>query len=171
MEKVILKNEWVARALKNIWLFNGKIAADAFALRPRLHEDYVSVLRAGHGDFLQDLGTVSKNSVDCTYALLSTEEVEMLAAPEIYPNRVAYQAAAIDNKRMKSHAGIFVYVNGECLVGGQPLAKFVECGQAQSGALLLIQLKLAKLAEKNIKRILVSPFCSDQVSEPAPYRE
>ena len=171
MEKELLENEWVARTLKNVWFCNGKIAADAFALRPRLHEDYVSVLRISHRDFLSDLGTVSKNSMDCTYALLSTNEVKDLAIPEVLPNHVSYLVAAVDNQRMKSHAGIFVSVNGECLVGGLPLAKFVECGQAKSSTLLLIQMKLAKLAERNVKRILLSPFCGGQVSEPDSCKE
>lgn len=157
----------VARVLKPVWYSQGKIAADAFALRPRLHEDYVSVLVESHLDFLPNLCVVCKRGMDCSYASLSLEQVEQLDVPELKPNIVNYQVGAVDNSKLKSHAGIFVSVNGETLVGGKPLTSLVAQGKAQSTAILLIQLKLAKLAEKNVKRLLLSSSLDGaMVSEP-----
>ena len=157
----------VARVLKPVWYSQGKIAADAFALRPRLHEDYVSVLVESHLDFLANLCAVCKKGIDCSYASLSVEQIGQLNVPELLPNVVNYQVGAVDNSKLKSHAGIFVSVNGETLVGGKPLTSLVAQGKAQSTAILLIQLKLAKLAEKNVKRLLLSSSLDGaMVSEP-----
>lgn len=108
----------VARVLKTIWYSNGKISAEAFALRPRLHEDYISVLRENHVDFMADLCAVCKKDIDCSYASLFVEQVEKLNVPELLPNEVKFLVSGVDNIKMKSHAGIFVTVNGEKLVGG-----------------------------------------------------
>lgn len=158
----------VARVLKTIWYSNGKISADAFTLRPRLHEDYISVLRENHVDFMTDLCVVCKKEIDCSYASFFVEQIDKLTVPELNPNEVKFFVSAVDNKNMKSHAGIFVAVNGEMLVGGQPLASLKNQGMAQSSAVMLIQLKLAQLAEKNVKRMLLSSSLNGvMVSEPS----
>ncbi len=158
----------VARVLKTIWYSNGKISAEAFALRPRLHEDYISVLRENHVDFMADLCAVCKKDIDCSYASLFVEQVEKLNVPELLPNEVKFLVSGVDNIKMKSHAGIFVTVNGEKLVGGQPLASLVNRGLAQKTAVMMIQLKLSKLAEMNVKRMLLSSSLDGaMVSEPS----
>lgn len=158
----------VARVLKTIWYSNGKISAEAFALRPRLHEDYISVLRENHVDFMADLCAVCKKDIDCSYASLFVEQVEMLNVPELLPNEVKFLVSGVDNIKMKSHAGIFIIVNREKLVGGQPLTSLINHGMAQSSAVMLIQLKLAKMAEKNVKRMLLSSSLDGaMVSEPS----
>lgn len=157
----------VARVLKTVWLYQGKVAADAFVLRPRLKEDYVSVLREGHFDFLSDLCAVCKKTIDCTYASLAIPQIERLDLPELAPNHIKYMVSLVDNQRLKSHAGIFVSVNDEILVGGKPLSNYLVAGQSQSSAIMLVQLKLAKLAEKNIKRLLLSTSLNEgMVSDP-----
>lgn len=164
---VLLNEGSVARVLKTVWYSNGKIAADAFALRPRIHEDYVSVLREEHMGFLADLCVVCKKSIDCSYASLFVEQVGKLVVPELLPHQIKYQVSAVDNQKMKSHAGIFVSVDGELMVGGKPLTSFLS-GSAQNSAVMLIQLKLARLAEKNVKRVLLSSSLQGAiVSEPA----
>lgn len=166
MEKKLDEKEYVARMLKPVWYSQGKIAADAFALRSRLQEDYISVLREGHADFMPDLCLVCKNGIDCSYAVLNVGEVEQIKVLELLPNRVAFRVSLIDNKKLKSHAGIFVKVNNELVVGGKPLDNMLECGKAQSSVRLLLQLKLAKLAERNVKRMLLNPVGSAFASEP-----
>lgn len=90
-----------------------------------------------------------------------------IGCSELKPNIVNYQVGAVDSGKLRSHAGIFVSVNGEILVGGIPLTSLVAQGKAQSTAILLIQLKLAKLAEKNVKRLLLSSSLDGaMVSEP-----
>lgn len=155
-DSVCLYEGSVARVLKTIWYSAGKISADAFALRPRLREDYISVLRENHVEFLTDLCVVCKKDIDCTYASLFIEQIDNLTVPELQPYEVKYQVSVVDNNRMKSHAGIFVSVNGELMVGGKPLTSVTNQGLAQNTAAMMIQLKLAKLAEKNVKRMLLS---------------
>lgn len=157
MKKGLKGEEYVARILKPIWYSHGKVAVDAFALRPRLQEDYISVLREGHIDFLADLCLVCKSDIDCSYASLKVEEIQQIEVPELQPNHVKFYVDTVDNKKLKSHAGIFVKVNGELVVGGKPLVGLKEVGKAQGTVLLVLQLKLAKLAERRVKRMLLNP--------------
>lgn len=149
------QEEYVARLLKPIWVSRGKVSADAFALRPRLKEDYISVLREQHPNFLVDLNVVCKSSLDCTFSKLKVGDICQLKVPELKPNIIDFSVFEVNAKKIKSHAGIFVSVNGEKVIGGEPLSTFVKCGKAQNGAFLLLQLKLAKLAEKSIHRLLL----------------
>lgn len=157
MKKLLNEKEYVARILKPIWYSQGKISADAFALRARLQEDYISVLREGHVDFMADLCLVCKSSIDCSYASLNVEDVQQLKVPDLRPNEVKFNVVITDNKKLKSHAGIFIKVNGEFVIGGKPLVGLSETGKAQSTVLLILQLKLAKLAEQNVKRMILNP--------------
>ena len=58
-----------------------------------------------------------------------------------------------DNINIKSHAGIFITINGQQLVGGEPFESLeIKRGMSADCVLLEIRKAIAKLASKNIKK-------------------
>lgn len=154
MEKINDK-EWVARVLQPLQYKNGRISKEAFRLRERIKEDYISVLREDAFSFMEDLTKVCHKSKDCHYASLNVGGIKALQFETLKPNEVRFEVNVVDNANLKSHAGIFTKVNGEYVKGGEPLRSLkAETGISQSVVELLLKSELAKLAEKHITHLL-----------------
>ena len=70
----------------------------------------------------------------------------------IRKNNVTFDVKPCDNDIVKSHAGIFITVNKEKLIGGRELMS-IEDKNAQDFMLLSIRQELAKLAQRGLKMI------------------
>lgn len=147
------KNEDVARLLKKCWVYDGKISPTAFSLRPGLRETYISVLRESLDTFREDAIRIVRGKEGVLYATLNVEELENKKGGS-EKEQVSYVVKGVDNDTFKSHAGIFITVNGHCAIGGEPFQVFIkEEGVSESAILQDIGKTLATIAEKNIKTL------------------
>ena len=146
------KNENVARLLKSIWLNGGEIAPAAFTLRPNIRETYISVLREGQPTFRKDALEIAHRK-STKYAVLNAAELAE-RADSATSEEITYSVKETDNDRFKSHAGIFVAVNGNNIVGGEPFQQYLrQKGVSEETVLIGIAEQLAYTAQKNIKTI------------------
>ena len=110
--------ENVARVLKPIWVCDGIVSSAAFSLRPHIHETYISVLREAVDSFSDDALKVSKN-IPISYASMNVGKLGHYKVEGI-DDEVAFEVTETDNASLKSHAGIFISINNQRLVGGEP---------------------------------------------------
>lgn len=145
-------NENVARLLKSVWYSNGMVSAAAFNLRPQIKETYISVLRNSVDTFRSDMKSICKN-LPAYYAVMNVDNIESLNVENL-DDDVQFNVKAVDNKKIKSHAGIFVTINGQKLVGGEPF-EYLEMKKGTSSDVVLLEIRktLAKLATKNVKQL------------------
>ena len=145
-------NERVARLLKSIWISGREIAPAAFTLRPNLHETYISVLRENQPTFQQDALDIShKRSV--RYASIDADQLAK-RNDTVLAESITYSVKTVDNNRYKSHAGVFIAVNGHNIIGGEPFQQYIrQKGVAEDMLILGIAEQLAYIAQKSIKRI------------------
>jgi len=147
------KDERVARVLKPSWLYKGEIAAAAFNLRPTLKETYVSVLREHIPTFEQDAKTVCKEKKNILYASIKVDELEE-RKETVAEQTVTFQIKETDNDTLKSHAGIFIAVNGHNIVGGEPFESYIkESFVSENDIILEISKRLAKVGGKDIRSL------------------
>lgn len=66
-------------------------------------------------------------------------------------NNINFNVEAVDNNKLKSHAGLFISVNGQKIIGGEPFQ--TNNGQPVDTIMLKIKLELAKIASKSIKTL------------------
>lgn len=145
-------SENVARLLKDIWVSGGEIAPAAFTLRPNLHETYISVLREQAPTFRQDALDISHKKI-VRYASVNAEEL-VKRNDSILKENVTYSIKAIDNNKYKSHAGVFVAINGHNIVGGEPFQQYIrQRGVAEDMLLIGIAERLAYISRNNIKKL------------------
>lgn len=141
-----ISDEDVARLLKPVWIDEGEIAPAAFTLRPNVHETYISVLRESMPTFRQDAFDVTRKK-NVYLASLSAKELSA-KTDTIQKETITYEVFATDNDRLKSHAGIFIAVNGHNIVGGEPFQKYMrQRGVAEEILLIDISEKLARMAK------------------------
>ena len=77
---------------------------------------------------------------------LSTLKVDNVA------DKIEFEALAVDNEKLKSHAGIFISVNGQKIVGGYPFESLeLQRGKSVDDVLLDIRKSLARLASQKIR--------------------
>ena len=81
------------------------------------------------------------------YAEMNVGEVR-----NIKKDHVVYDIKPCENESMRSHAGIFITVNNEKLIGGRPLLS-VDNKNAQDFMLLSIRQELVKIAQQRLKII------------------
>ncbi len=81
------------------------------------------------------------------YAVMNVGEIR-----EAKFQQVEYDVMAFNDQEMKSHAGIFITVDGEQLIGGKKLEN-IKDNDAQDFLLLLIQRRLVEIARKNLRMI------------------
>ncbi|MCR5455812.1 MAG: hypothetical protein K6F33_12565 [Bacteroidales bacterium] len=146
-------NENVARLLKDVWYSDGIVASAAFNLRPQIHETYISVLRESVNTFNKDITLVCKN-LPAYYAIMNVAEIKSLKVKTL-DDDIEFDVRAVDNEKIKSHAGIFININGQKLVGGEPF-EYLKMQQGMSSDVVLLEIRktLAKLSSKNIKRTI-----------------
>lgn len=147
------KDEQVARLLKKCWVCEERISPTAFSLRPGMRETYVSVLRESLPTFREDAIKIVKGKEGTPYATLFVSEVEN--KKDCFKKEVvSYEVKVVDNNVFKSHAGIFIGINGHCIIGGGSFQTFIkEEGVSESAMLQHIGRALAAIAEKNIKTL------------------
>lgn len=144
------EKENVARLMKKIWICDGVISSAAFNLRPQIRETYISVLRECVDTFAIDIKKICKES-PVIYALMGTDDIQSLRIDTLEDD-IKFSVKVVDNINIKSHAGIFITINGQQLVGGEPFESLeIKRGMSADCVLLEIRKAIAKLASKNIK--------------------
>lgn len=144
---MIDNSENVARAIfEPKMIYQGRLLAPAFELRPSINEDYLSVMRMAVKGWEEDILRIPqyKNRRLYGYAKLNIGDIRAIKL-----NLVEYDVKAVDNSKASSHAGIFVTVNGEPLIGGKSLTSLPE-GTSEDFLLLAIRNRLINLAQGHI---------------------
>lgn len=148
---MITDAENVARAIFSPrMIIDGELQPEAFCLRAYLNEDYLSVMRTSIASWLDDIKLIpqSKNRQLFGYAEMNVGEIR-----NIQLKNVTYDVAEVSNENVKSHAGIFIQVNGENLVGGKKLES-IQDSEEQDFLLLAIQRELVDLAQRGLHEVL-----------------
>lgn len=148
---MIADAENVARAIFSPrMIIDGELQPEAFCLRAHLNEDYLSVMRTCVASWLDDIKLIpqSKNRQLYGYAEMNVGEIR-----SIQLKNVTYDVAEVLSENVKSHAGIFIQVNGESLVGGKKFES-IQDSEEQDFLLLAIQRELVDLAQKGLHEIL-----------------
>ncbi len=147
---MISNQEHVAKVIfEPKMIYNGNLLVQAFDLRSHLHEDYISVLRMAIEGWQTDMMQIPtrKNRTVYGYAEMSVEEIRRLQL-----HSVDFDVRETNNEVMRSHAGIFVTVNGEPLIGGQKLSSLPK-DISEDFLLLAIKQQLTMLAQKGLHQI------------------
>lgn len=143
---MVSDKEYCARLLRKIWIKNGVIAASAFNLRPNIHETYISLLREEHLSYNKDLKSITKDDPIIVASLLTGN----VRTKQIYDN-IKLDIKEVDNNRLRSHCGLFIFVDGKQVVGGEPF--ITRSGEPVDVFVLQVKLALAKMASSNINTI------------------
>lgn len=145
--------ENVARVIKSVWLFGGELSPAAFNLRPHIHETYISVLRESCDTFVDDVKTVTHGKLPVVYASMNVADLRNLQV-ETIEDTVGFDVILVDNQNIQSHAGIFIYINEQQLVGGEPFESLaLQHGVSADSVLLSIRETLADYAKEHIMQI------------------
>lgn len=130
-------------------VYKGVLQTEAFRLREHIAESYLSVLRMTIPTWQTDVMLIPqrKNRQLFGYAVMNVGEIR-----EAKFQQVEYDDMAFNDQEMKSHAGIFITVDGEQLIGGKKLEN-IKDNDAQDFLLLLIQRRLVEIARKNLRMI------------------
>lgn len=145
---VIADQEDVARAVFSPkMVFRGMILPAAFELRPHMSEEYLSVMRMYFNTWKEDILNIPqrKNRQLYGYAEMNVGEIR-----NIHKDHVKYDVEPCDNIATPSHAGIFITVNNEKLVGGRQLLS-IQDKNAQDFMLLSIRQELVRIAQKRLR--------------------
>jgi len=149
--------ENVARLLKNLWFYDGELSPAAFNLRPQIHESYISVLRESCDSFLKDVKVVTHGKCPVLYARLNVGELRGLQVDSLEDD-VCFDVKIVDNTFLSSHAGIFIYINSQQIVGGEPLESYeLRHGVSADSVLLLIREVLSDYARNKLEELLITP--------------
>ena len=147
---MLSNDENVARAIFSPrMIYKGELQTEAFRLREHIAENYLSVLRTSIPTWKDDILKIPqrKNRQLYGYAEMNVGEIRNASFQQ-----VCFDAEATDNLLIKSHAGIFITVNGEQLIGGKRLES-LQNDAAQDFLLLLIQRRLVTIARKKLQVI------------------
>lgn len=130
-------------------VYKGVLQTEAFRLREHIAESYLSVLRMTIPTWQTDVMLIPQrlNRQLFGYAVMNVGEIR-----EAKFQQVEYDVMAFNDQEMKSHAGIFITVDGEQLIGGKKLEN-IKDNDAQDFLLLLIQRRLVEIARKNLRMI------------------
>lgn len=130
-------------------IYEGVLQTEAFRLREHIAENYLSVLRMAIPTWQSDVMLIPqrKDRQLYGYAVMNVGEIR-----EAKFQQVEFDVKACNDKTMKSHAGIFISVGGEPLVGGKRLES-INDNVAQDFLLLLIQRRLVEIARKGLRMI------------------
>ena len=144
---MISSEENVARAIFSPkMVYRGMILPAAFELRPQIGEEYISVMRMAFDSWKEDILKIPqrKNKILYGYAEMNVGDIR-----NIKKDNVIYDVKPCDNNSVKSHAGIYIMVNNEKLVGGKPLSDITD-KNAQDFMLLSIRGELVKIAQRGL---------------------
>lgn len=147
------RSENVARVLKSVWLCDGELSPAAFTMRPHIHETYISVLKETCNSFKEDIKTVTHGKFPVSYASMNVNELEQLKVDAVEDD-VRFDVYTVDNDYLLSHAGIFIFINEQQLVGGEPFESLeLQHGTSADSILLSIRETLADYAKDHIVQI------------------
>lgn len=144
---MISNTENVARAIFSPkMIVNGEILPEAFRLRTSISENYLSVMRISISSWIEDIKQIPqrKNRKLYGFAEMNVDEIR-----GIQLNRVVYDVRECPSESVPSHAGIFITVNGEDLIGGKAV-NMPEPDMEQNFLLLAIQRELVDIAQKGL---------------------
>ena len=147
---MIPDTENVARAIFSPRMIIGdEIQPEAFRLRASIKEDYLSVMRLSISSWMDDIKRIPQrqNRQLFGYAEMNVGEIR-----NIQLKNVSYDVLEIPNETMPSHVGVYIFVNGENLIGGKKLDSIKE-GEEQDFLLLAIQRELVEIAQKGLHKI------------------
>lgn len=142
--------ENVARAIFSPrMIINGELQPEAFCLRAYLNESYLSVMRMSVASWLDDILLIlqSKSRQLYGYGEMNVGEIR-----GIQLKNVVFDVDEVSPETLNSHAGIFIKVNGENLIGGKKLVS-IQDGEEQDFILLAIQRELVDLAQKGLHEV------------------
>lgn len=148
---MLSNSENVARAIFSPKMIrNGLLLNATFQLRSSIQEDYVSVMRTSIASWLDEVKSIPQNVNRKLYGYANMNVGEIHS---IDIESVEYKVEEKPTERMKSHAGIYVWVNGEILVGGKPISKLPNGCEEESFLLLAIRSELVNIAQKGLVEI------------------
>ena len=152
--QLIPDHENVARAIFSPkMIHNGRLLPAAFELRPQISEEYISVMRTSIASWQDDLRRIPQRNNRKLYGFA---EMNVGEIRHIKATVAKYDVYPCDNQIVKSHAGIFISINNEQLIGGRPLHSIKEKA-AQDFLLLAIRQELVRLAQQRLQVIQVNP--------------
>jgi len=143
-------SESVARAIFSPrMVVNGEIQPEAFCLRASIQEEYLSVMRTSFPSWIDDVKSIPqrKNRKLYGYAEMGVKDIRTIRL-----KGVVYDVKECASSDSPSHAGIFITVNGESVVGAKTLTTIAP-GIEQDFLLLAIQRELSDLAQKGIHHL------------------
>lgn len=145
---IIPDSENVARAIFSPkMVYRSMILPAAFELRVQINEEYLSVMRMVFDSWKEDILKIPqrKNRILYGYAEMNVGDIR-----NIKKDDVIYDVKSCENTSIESHAGIYITVNNEKLVGGRPLQNITN-SNAQDFMLLSIRQELVKIAQRGLK--------------------
>lgn len=148
---MITDAENVARAIFSPrMIVDGELQPAAFRLRASLNEDYLSVMRMAVSSWLNDIMLIPQreNRQLYGYAEMNVGEIRSIRLKD-----VMYDVTEVPSEAIQSHAGIFIQVKGENLIGGKKLES-IQAGAAQDFMLLAIQRELVDIAQKGLCQVV-----------------
>ena len=147
---MIPDSENVARAIFSPrMIVEGEIQPEAFRLRASISEDYLSVMRVAFPSWMNDIKLIPKRQNRQVYGY---SEMNVGKIRGIQLNNVAYDVRELPNETLASHAGIYIFVNGENLIGGKRIES-IQNGEEQDFLLLAIQRELVEIAQKGLHKL------------------
>lgn len=130
-------------------IVDGEIQPETFRLRSSINKDYRSVMRVAIPSWMDDIKLIPQRQ---NRQLYGYAEMNVGDIRGIQMNNVKYDVRELPNETLASHAGVFVFVNGENLVGGKHIES-IQNGEEQDFLLLAIQRELVEIAQKGLHRI------------------
>ena len=147
---MIPNEENVARAIFSPkMVYRGMILPAAFELRAQMGEEYISVMRMVYDSWKEDILKIPQRKNRTLYGYA---EMNVGVIRNIKKDNVVYDVKPCDNDSVKSHAGIYIMVNNEKLIGGKPLSNITD-KNAQDFMLLSIRGELVKIAQRGLSII------------------
>ena len=127
-------------------IVNGELQPETFRLRSIINEEYLSVMRMSIPSWTEDIKAIPqrKNRKLFGYAKMNVGDIR-----NIHLEGVTYNVEKCDHSFILSHAGIFITVRGEKLIGGLQL-KNINTATEQDYLVLAIQRELLDLAQKSL---------------------
>lgn len=144
---MIEDKENVARAIFSPkMVINGEIQPEAFRLRASISEDCLSVMRMSFPSWIDDIKRIPQRKNRKLYGFA---EINVGEIRHIHLQNVSYDVLERHSESAPSHAGIFISVNGENLIGGKCM-KMTEPDMEQDFLMLAIQRELIDIAQKGL---------------------
>lgn len=129
---------------------NGHILPAAFVLRPSINEEYLSVLRISTPTFNADVKNIIYGWKRSFYgfAVLYTDEIHGIRLTD-GTNTMQCSIRVVGADHVKSHAGIFIILNGQPVTGSMSFEQLPN-GATQRFLLLAMRFRLTELADKGL---------------------